>query len=88
MVDDEDTAKIENIDAHLREMDEAHARAVAADQAVKHVDARFLELSGPENVIGFIKAGAQFDNYGHLFPVFDRVHEGADNSAITTGAIG
>lgn len=68
--------------------DQAHfAVDLVADQPVNDVDTGFLEFSRPENIVGFVESGFEFDDGGDLFAVADRVHQGADDAGIAAGAI-
>ena len=47
----------------------------------------FLQAPRPLNVGGFIKAGAQLDDRGHLFAGSGRVHQSLYDRRIAAGAI-
>jgi hypothetical protein len=65
----------------------AFAMGFVADEAVDDVDAGFLHLARPVDVVGFVEAGFQFDERGDLFAVERRVHERADDGGVAAGAI-
>lgn len=68
--------------------DQAHfAVDFVADQPVNDVDTGFLEFSRPEDVVGFVETGFEFDDGCDLFAVADSVHQGADDAGIAAGAI-
>ena len=58
-----------------------------ADQSVDDVDAGFFELAGPDDVVGFVEARAQFDEDGDLLALFGGGDEGVDDGGIAAGAI-
>jgi hypothetical protein len=68
-------------------MRSAFAVRLQADDAIDDVGARFLEPARPLNVIGLVKAGAQFHDGGDLFAGGGRVHERLDHRGIAAGAI-
>ncbi len=68
--------------------DEAHLGVdLVADEAIDDVDAGFLKLARPLDIIGFVKAGAKLDDGGYLLAVLDGLHEGADDARIAAGAV-
>ena len=51
--------------------------------AIDDVCARFLQLAGPANIGGFIKARAQFDQGGDLLAIVGGLDQGLDYGRIT-----
>ena len=51
-----------------------------ADQSVNHVNARFLELPGPFDVVGFVEPRAQFHNRSYLLAVLHSIDERIHNT--------
>jgi len=58
-----------------------------ADEAVDDVDAGLLHLFGPGNIVGFIKAGLEFDQHGDLFFVMGGGDEGVEDRGVAAGAV-
>jgi len=68
--------------------DQAHLRVdFVTDQSIDNVDAGFLQLTRPLDVVGFVKARAQFHHGGDLFSVLNGVHQGAHDARIAAGAV-
>ena len=60
---------------------------LVADETVHHMDAGFFQGPGPADVVGFVEAGLQLDDGGDLFAVGHRVHQRADDPAVTACAV-
>ena len=58
-----------------------------ADQTINHMDAVFLQLPRPLDVVRLVKPGAEFDHHGDLLAVVHRAHQRAENARITARAI-
>jgi len=68
--------------------DEEHlAMGFQADEAIDHVNAGFLHLFGPGDVVGFIKAGLEFNKNGHLFFVVSGGDQSIEDRGIAAGAV-
>ncbi len=58
-----------------------------ADETEDDMDAGFLHDAGPFNIGGFVEAGFEFDDSGHLFPIGGGFDEGGDDGAVAAGAV-
>src|SRR6185295_11965708 len=63
------------------------AMRLQADEAEDDVDARFLQLAGPEDVAFLVEPSLQLDDGGHLLAAVGGEGERLDDRRIGAGAI-